>query len=135
MQMHIVQKPSLPDLGSCAGGRLHELPAAVPFDSLASTLPVYLQACVAVHCASSNLLHALLARKMVQNTSAVRLQAAARGAPDAPTQLLHRPTVERAAAWLRSQLELRLFGFDIVVHQTTGKHLLRTCTLVKICSW
>ena len=50
VQVHIVQRPSLPDLGPCAGGKLDELPAAVPFDSLASALPHHLQACAVMHC-------------------------------------------------------------------------------------
>ena len=51
------------------------------------------------------------------------LQAMPTGELIAPTKLLHRPSVEHAAAWLRMQLELRLFGFDVVVHQATGKCL------------
>lgn len=43
-QVHIVQKQSLPDLGPLSIGQLDELPAAVPFDSLADALPQELQA-------------------------------------------------------------------------------------------
>ena len=32
----------------------------------------------------------------------------------------NRPLVEQGAAWLRAQLGLRLFGFDIVVQQCSG---------------
>jgi hypothetical protein len=50
-----------------------------------------------------------------------------------PTKLLHWPSVQHAAAWLRMQLELRLFGFDVVVHQATGKYLPSLQVFVPIC--
>lgn len=44
-QVHVVQKQSLPDLGVLSASQLGDLPAAVPFDSLAGALPHQLQVC------------------------------------------------------------------------------------------
>lgn len=91
LQVHVVQKPSLPDLHQLAG-QLDSLPEAVAFDSLAGVLPPQLVA------------------------------AAASATAAAPSRRLNRQLVDRAAAWLRTQLGLRLFGFDVVVQQTSGRH-------------
>jgi len=73
-------------------GQLDSLPAAIAFDSLAGVLPPQLVA------------------------------AAASATAAAPSRRLNRELVDRAAAWLRTQLGLRLFGFDVVVQQTSGRH-------------
>lgn len=54
--------------------------------------------------------------------------AAAAASAAVPSKLMNRALVERGAAWLRSELGLRLFGFDIVVDQSTG---MRTVTLLQ----
>lgn len=86
----MVEKPSLPDLHTLSEQQLSSLPAAVAFDSLAGALPPQLRAATAATAAGAD-------RKR-----------------------LNRQLVDCAAAWLRTQLGLRLFGFDVVVQQTTG---------------
>lgn len=41
-----------------------------------------------------------------------------------PKHQLHRQVVESGAHWLRHKLQLRFFGFDVVVDQHTGDHVI-----------
>ncbi len=91
-QVYTHTKRSIPDLGLTEAA-LHSAPAVIHFDSL-QTMPL-----------SFDWLPATTASSTEPTDGSSQLDMAA---------------VDAAVAWLRAELQLRLFGFDIVVDKSSG---------------